>query len=73
VKSVIVILVGVVLLVGGGYVLLEGGHITTQRQVLEVGGVQISAEQKNKVEPWAAGVALVAGTALVLVGFTRKL
>lgn len=72
-KSVIVILVGVVLLVGGGYVLLEGGHITTQRQVLELGGVQISAEEKSNIEPWAAGIALVAGTALILVGFTKKL
>jgi len=73
VKSVIVILVGVVLLVGGGYVLLEGGHITTRRQVLEVGGVQLTAQQSNRIEPWAAGIALVAGTALILVGFTRKI
>lgn len=72
-KSVIVILIGVVLLVGGGYVLLEGGHITTQRQVLDVGGVKISAEQQSPIEPWAAGIALVAGTALIIAGFTRKI
>ena len=67
------ILVGVLLLVGGGYVLLEGGHITTQRQVFDVGGVKLSAEQKRPIKPWVAGIALIAGTAFVLVGFTRKL
>lgn len=67
------ILVGVILLVGGGYVLLEGGYITTQRQVLDVGGVKISAEQRSQIEPWAAGIALVAGTALVIAGFTKKI
>ncbi|MEX2182641.1 MAG: hypothetical protein WD771_11415 [Gemmatimonadaceae bacterium] len=72
-KSLLVVLVGVALLVGGGYVLLRGGHITTQRQVLDVGGVRVSAEQRNAIAPWMAGIALVAGTGLVLVGLTRKL
>lgn len=71
-RSLLFTIVGVVLLAGGGYVLLEGGHVTTRRQVLNVGGVEISAEQRHPIEPWAAGAALVVGTVLVGVGLTRK-
>lgn len=72
-KSPLLVIIGIALLLGGGYVLLEGGYITTRRQVVELGGVQISAEQKNAIAPWAAGLALVAGTALVIAGLTRRL
>lgn len=72
-KSVLIVLVGIVLLGGGAYVLLEGGQFTTQRQVLDVGGVQVSAEQTNAVKPWVAGIALVAGTTLVLAGLAKRI
>lgn len=71
-KSSMLVIIGATLLLGGGYVLLKGGHITTRRQVMEVGGMSISTEQNNAIEPWVAGVALVAGTVLVLFGLTKK-
>ena len=72
-KNPLMMLVGIALLVGGGFVLLKGGYFTTQRQVVTLGGLQVSAEQRNKVEPWVAGLALVAGTALTIAGMTRKM
>ncbi len=72
-KSALVVLIGVALLAGGGYALLEGGHFTTRRQVAEIGGVEITAKQKNTIAPWMAGSAMVVGTAFLFVGFTRKL
>lgn len=71
-KSTWLVVLGVALLAGGGYALLEGGYFTSRRQVIELGGVRVSAEQKNAIEPWMAGIALVAGTGLLIVGLTRK-
>jgi len=72
-KSPLMVLIGAALLVGGGFVLFKGGYFTTRRQVVEVAGLRVSAEQRNEVEPWMAGIALVAGTVLVIGGFTRKM
>lgn len=71
-KSSLMVLFGVALIIGGAFVLFEGGYISTRRQVMNLGGLQVSAEQKSKVEPWVAGLALVVGTALTVVGVTRR-
>jgi hypothetical protein len=71
-SSMLSLVLGLALLVGGAYVLLEGGYITSRREVVNIGGLKISAEERHPIRPWAAGLALVAGTALVIVGATRK-
>lgn len=71
-KPALVLLAGVLLLVGGAYALLEGGYLSTRREVLDVGGVRIVAEQRDAIAPWAAGLALVIGTSLVVVAATKR-
>ncbi len=66
------VIAGIILLLGGAFVLLEGGYITSRREVLDVGGLKISAEERHPIRPWVAGLALVAGTVLVVTGITRK-
>jgi hypothetical protein len=71
-KAVFSVLVGALLLSGGAYVLLEGGQVTSQRQVLDVCALTVSAEQTHAIAPWVAGIALVAGTTLVLAGLAKR-
>jgi hypothetical protein len=71
-KSSLLVLIGAVLILGGGYVLVEGGYITSRKQVVDFGGLQVTATERNRIEPWMAGIALIAGTALVIGGLTRK-
>ena len=59
---------GVALVVLGAFVLLRGANVTTRRDVLELGDVKITASEKQTVPPWAAGVAVAAGLALVAAG-----
>lgn len=66
------VLFGAALIIGGGYVLLEGGYITTRKQVVDFGGLQVTATERSRVEPWMAGLALIAGTVFVIGGLTRK-
>lgn len=74
-KSSVSVVMGVVLLVVSGFVLLRGGYVTTRREVVDVGGLQITADRRSPVAPWVAGIGIVIGAGLVLnglVGGTRR-
>ena len=63
---------GVLLLAFGAFVLLRGASVTTQRDVLEVGEVKITADQQRSVPPWAGGIAVAAGVALLVAGARKS-
>ena len=63
---------GLALIVAGAFVLVRGGSFTSQRNVLEVGGLKVSAEEQHPIRPWVAGVAVLAGVALVVAGVRGK-
>ena len=65
-------MVGLALAVVGAAVLLRGLSYTTKRDVLRVGDVSVSAEERNTIPPWAAGLAVLAGIALMTTGVRRK-
>ena len=67
----VALVVGIVMIGFGAFVLLQGADFTTKRDVLRVGDVKITADQKQSVPPWAAGVAVAAGI-VILVGGARK-
>lgn len=60
-----------VLIVVGAF-LLFGGSFTTRRNVLDVGGLTVTAEEQHPVRPWIAGVVLLAGLAMVVTEVRRK-
>jgi hypothetical protein len=64
-----VVIVGVVLIVLGVVVVaLQGVSYVRDRHEVSIGPVQISAEERGFVPPFAGGIAIVAGVALLLVG-----
>jgi drug/metabolite transporter (DMT)-like permease len=65
------VILGIALIVVGAAVYFRGGF-TTKREVLKVGDLSVSAEEQNPIAPWAAGLAVVAGIALVATGARRK-
>ena len=65
-------MVGVALIVVGAVVFFRGGSFTTRREVLKVGDVSVSAEERSSIAPWVAGLAVLAGIALVSTGARRK-
>jgi drug/metabolite transporter (DMT)-like permease len=66
------VMLGIALIVVGVVVYLRGGSFTTRREVLKVGDVSVSAEERSPIAPWAAGLAVLAGIALVASGTRRK-
>ena len=65
-------MVGLALIVVGAAVYLRGLSYTTKREVLKVGDVSVSAEERSPVPSWAAGLAVLAGIALMTTGARRK-
>ena len=65
-------LVGIVLLVLGAFILFRGMTYKSKDEVLKVGGVKASVEEKHAVPTWAGGVALVAGLVLLAGGMKRR-
>ena len=63
---------GIVLLVAGAFFFLFGGSFTSRRDVLEIGGLKVTAEEQHPIGPWIAGVAFLAGVALVFTEVRRK-
>jgi drug/metabolite transporter (DMT)-like permease len=63
---------GVVLLFVGAAVLVWGGNFTTSRDVLEVGGLTVVAEEQRPIAPWVAVAALISGVALTVVSMRPR-
>jgi drug/metabolite transporter (DMT)-like permease len=59
---------GIVVLVLGAFFLIRGGSFTTRRDVLKVGDLKVTADEQQAVPPWAAGLAIVAGVAMIVAG-----
>ena len=69
-------IIGIVLIIGGAIGLIFGG-ITygSHRDTVEMGPLSASVTQRDTfpISPVVAGVALIAGIALVVVGSRRKI
>jgi len=61
-----------VLIVLGAFVLFRGMTYKSKDEVLKVGDLKASVEQKHAVPTWAGGVALVAGLVLLAGGMKRR-
>lgn len=60
------VIAGIVIAGLGAYVLVKGLSYGSQSNVLNVGDLQVSAEERRMVPPWVGGVAVVGG--LLLIG-----
>lgn len=56
---------GILLILASVFLLVSGGSFTTQKDVLKVGDVKITADEKQSIPPWVAIIGIVAGVGLV--------
>jgi len=61
-------IVGIILLVLGAFILFRGLTYKSKDEVLKVGDLKASVEEKHAVPTWVGGVALVAGIVLLAGG-----
>ena len=65
-------LAGIALIVAGGFFLIRGGTFTTRREMMNVGGMRVTAEEQRPILPWVAGLTIIAGIAVVATGARRR-
>ncbi len=66
------ILAGIVIFGLGAYVLLQGASFTKKHDVLKVGDLKITADERQSIPPWAGAVAMVAGAVLIVSAGRKK-
>jgi drug/metabolite transporter (DMT)-like permease len=68
-----IVIVGIVLAVFGAVIVFTGGFgFGSQRSVMRVGDLQVSAEEQRVVPAWVGGVAIVGGLLLVGTGVRQR-
>lgn len=63
---------GIALILLGLILLLRGGSFTTQRNVVQVGDVKLTASEQRSIPPWVAGLGIILGSGLVFAGTRRR-
>lgn len=67
------VIAGILLAVLGAFIVFRGGiGIGTQRNVMRVGDMQVSAEEQHMLPAWSGGVAIVAGALLIGAGVRKR-
>jgi hypothetical protein len=59
---------GILFVLIGGYILVQGFSITRERTVLDVGPLEASVEERRAIPPWVGGVAVAAGLVIIVTG-----
>ncbi len=65
-------LIGIVLLALGAFIIFRGASYKSRDEVLKVGDLKASVEEKHAVPTWAGGAAIVAGVVLLAAGMRRR-
>lgn len=66
------VIVGAALIVIGGLILAGSIHYTTSHDVVDVGAMRLSTDEKKPVSPWVGGVLALAGLGLIFSSGSRK-
>ncbi len=65
-------LIGIILLALGAFIIFRGASYKSKDEVLRVGDLKASVEEKHAVPTWVGGAAIVAGVVLIAAGMRRR-
>ena len=66
------LLAGIVLLSLGAFLLLGGANFASRHEVLRVGDVRVTADERQAIPLWGGGAAMLVGVALVVAGARKR-
>jgi hypothetical protein len=68
----IVMLLGAAMILLGGIIIARGLQYGTRHNVVDLGGVRVSVDEKKPVSPLVGGVVALAGLGMVFSAGSRK-
>jgi len=66
------VIAGIVLIVLGAFIVFRGLSYGSERSVVRVGDMQVSAEGQRTIPAWVGGVAIVGGVLLAGAGMRTR-
>ncbi len=66
------LVLGIALILLGGYTVARGLTYKDKERVVDVGPVKIDAETNKPVPPWVGGLAALAGVGILVAGARKK-
>jgi hypothetical protein len=66
------LIAGIALIVLGIVLLVRGGSFTTDKEVVKVGDVKVTAPDKQSIPPWVAYLGIAAGAGIILAGSRKR-
>jgi hypothetical protein len=66
------VIAGIAIVGLGGFVLLQGLTYRSQSNVLKVGDLQVSAEERRTIPPWVGVLGIVGGLVLIGAGVGKR-
>lgn len=66
------IVIGILLMLGGGFILGKGLTYSKKRAGLKIGTFETSVKTREAVPPWVGGVVAAGGLALLVIGLKLK-
>jgi hypothetical protein len=61
-----------ILLIALAVLVLIGGGFATRHDVLQMGDMKVSMNDRQPFPPWVSGLAIIAGVVLVVTGTRRR-
>ncbi len=65
-------LLGILLLALGAFIVFRGLTYKSRDEVLKVGDLKASVEEKRAIPTWVGGIAIVAGVVMLAAGMKRR-
>ncbi|MFN0181636.1 MAG: hypothetical protein ACKVZ0_22740 [Gemmatimonadales bacterium] len=66
------LIAGVIVLALGIVLLVRGGTFTSRQDVLKVGDIKVTADQRQSIPPWVGGLVVAVGAAILLMGARKQ-
>jgi hypothetical protein len=65
-------IIGLVLIGIGAFLLFKGGSFMHRENVLTMGDVHVTTNEKESIPPWVGGVVILAGAAFLVTGVRKR-
>lgn len=65
-------ILGVILILGGLFVLIKSPSYSSEKSVFKIGDVEAKVSQQQAIPPWVGGAAVAAGVVILVVGVRKR-
>jgi hypothetical protein len=66
------LIAGIIIALLGAFVLLRGASFTSRKDVLKIGDVKVTADERQSIPPWVGWAAVIVGVGVIAAGARQR-